>query len=377
MQRSYKNNPNLFHDSARHTKMLGCPNCPDFRLCGGLAVKQPILNCIEYCKCETPDERSKCTHVCPNGVANFANRGREVHGYDLNLPAARDIEVPLLPRMIPIFKDAARRKQVLELPAIAVRLDRILSLKTGTLLVQNRQALLKRFLLANETRIVINGIGFDEPLEYYWSIARSMGICDQLRELKPDLITTPNFSLVTDLPRQSDFHSMKRIAICWHELATAGHAAALHINGRTDRDYDRWLAFLNDHSEIRIVAFEFTSGARGKRGNWHKKQLLDLCQACTHPLSLVYRGQVKFAYEFSRSFRQVSVLYAKPYTATLNRQLLEFQKGKPLSWTTNVIPKGYPVDELFAKNVTTARRYIDANFEGKQESSAESNYSAV
>jgi hypothetical protein len=365
MQRSFTNDKSLFHDGTNTRILNACRQCPDRPLCGGLAIKAPIFNCLDLCQCPTVAERESCSHVCPNQTTNFARRAREVGGYELLLPPLSPVDVPTLPRMIPIMKDKARRTQALDLPAIAVRLDRLFTLKTGMLRVKDRESLAKRLLITNETKVVINSIGFDDPIEHYWSFGRDARLFDQLRQLKPDLVTTPNFSLVTDLPRQSDLHSMKRIAICWHELARAGHSVALHINARTDKDYDRWLKFLNDHSEIRMLAFEFTSGARGNRGIWHKKHLLELSQRCIHPLSLVYRGHVDFAHDFAKSFKQVSVLYAKVYTATLNRQLLEFQKGHPLAWKTNQIPKGAPVDDLFKKNLATASEYVDAAFEGK------------
>jgi hypothetical protein len=62
------------------------------------------------------------------------------------------------------------------------------------------------------------------------------------------MATTPNYSLFVDRPRWDDLHAMKRIAIVHGEFLEAGMPGALHVNGRTDRDFERWR---NSSSRIR------------------------------------------------------------------------------------------------------------------------------
>ena len=70
---------------------------------------------------------------------------------------------------------------------------------------------------------------------------------------------------------------MKRILLAWTEMASAGLATALHINGRTEHDYLRWGDLIAERSEIEILAFEFASGCGwGERIDWHVTQLCGL-----------------------------------------------------------------------------------------------------
>jgi hypothetical protein len=57
-----------------------------------------------------------------------------------------------------------------------------------------------------------------------------------LLDLEIALVTTPNFSLFTNVPRPDNLHAIKRIGLSWAELVAGGVPAALHINARTDYD---------------------------------------------------------------------------------------------------------------------------------------------
>src|SRR5205085_1458214 len=85
--------------------------------------------------------------------------------------------------------------------------------------------------------------------------------------------------------------NMKRIAICWHDFAKRGIPTALHLNARTDRDWQRWIEFLNVHDEITSVAFEFATGAAPlQRARWYVRQLKVMAERVRRPLQLVVRG---------------------------------------------------------------------------------------
>src|SRR6185295_10010184 len=133
----------------------------------------------------------------------------------------------------------------------------------------------ERFAVAPGTPILVTGVSYEQPIENYWGLARGAGFLDDLAALSPALVTTPNFSLFSDKPREDNLYNMKRIAICWYELATRRIPAALHLNARTDQDWRRWREFLAAHPEINAVAFEFATGTAAKaRAAWHLHHLL-------------------------------------------------------------------------------------------------------
>jgi hypothetical protein len=149
-----------------------------------------------------------------------------------------------------------------------------------------RSALLQRFRLADDTLIILNGTDHDPPLERWWKLEHRAAVTRNLARLGIDLVTTPNYSLFDDVPRPDNFYNMKRIALIWSEMQREGLACALHLNARTDRDWERWTEFLNAHPEIGHVAFEFATGAGARsRIKWHVAQLCGLTGAVKHPLT--------------------------------------------------------------------------------------------
>jgi hypothetical protein len=101
-----------------------------------------------------------------------------------------------------------------------------------------------------------------------------------LKKLNISLVTAPNYSLFTDQPRWDDLHSMKRIALVHQEFLNEGMPAALHVNARTERDWERWREFIVARPEITDLAFEFATGAGwAGRLDWHAEQLSHLAAA--------------------------------------------------------------------------------------------------
>ena len=83
---------------------------------------------------------------------------------------------------------------------------------------------------------------------------------------------------------------MKRIAIVHQEFLSEGMPAALHVNARTDRDWERWREYVAARPEVAHIAFEFGTGAGwGERMGWHTAQLAQLARAVNRPLHLVVR----------------------------------------------------------------------------------------
>src|SRR3546814_16302451 len=83
----------------------------------------------------------------------------------------------------------------------------------------------------------------------------------QLAALDIALITPPNYSVLTDVPRTDNLHAMKRILMATVEMMQAGLPTALPANARTERDFERWGELIAERPEIPYLAFEFAPGA--------------------------------------------------------------------------------------------------------------------
>src|SRR3546814_10005388 len=125
-----------------------------------------------------------------------------------------------------------------------------------------------------KARLVVSGVARDKKIERYWAAKDRPAMLQQLAALDIALITPPNYSVLTDVPRTDNLHAMKRILMATVEMMQAGLPTALHANARTERDFERWGELIAERPEIQYLAFEFATGAgRGERLDWHVAQL--------------------------------------------------------------------------------------------------------
>ena len=169
-------------------------------------------------------------------------------------------------------------------------------------------------------------------------------------------MTTPNYSVLTDVPRTDNLHAMKRILLAWTEMAAAGLPAALHVNGRTLHDFVRWGDLIAERPEIEILAFEFATGCgRGERIDWHVAQLCALAARVGRPLALVIRGGGRKLSELRRHFAHVSLIETEAFSRTIRRRRAYLTESGRLKWAKFPTPKGAPLDDLLAHNVALVR----------------------
>jgi hypothetical protein len=190
----------------------------------------------------------------------------------------------------------------------------------------------------------------DAKIEPFWKSARSNEICEQLKLLEPTLITTPNSSLLANVPRHDNLINMKRIAVAWAELSQAGHAVALHVNARTERDWQRWLHFILEQRAVHWLAFELDTGAR-INGKWryYTQQLAWLASKANRPLNLITRGS--FGVGTLRSaFAQVTLLDSNAFSKTRSRMRAALVNGR-VRWHRGFTLIGQPIDSLLQHNV--------------------------
>jgi Domain of unknown function (DUF4417) len=337
---------------------LGCLPCPEYALCGGLKAEAVVFDCGSLCRC-SDQEKLMCPHVCPSKPQEYVRRRREIDGFDLEtIGNAPYVRTQSLPSVIPWIDSHSCLAGNLDLPFIAVPLRRLFSGRSGRAVVQDRASLAARFAVTVKTAVVVTGVSYEQPIENYWSLARSAGFLDDLATLSPAMVTTPNFSLFSDKPREDNLYNMKRIAICWHELANRGIPTALHLNARTDRDWQRWQDFLIAHPGIGSVAFEFGTGAAPKaRARWYLHQLTTLAGAVGRPLQLVVRGGRRLLPELRLSFRQVAFIAPDPLMKARKRRELIPGNDCPL-WRKIIYKAGEKVDQLFLQNLAEYTRLV-------------------
>jgi hypothetical protein len=344
----------LWHNPALPLKM-GCLECPDRLLCGGLHIAASVFDCGGLCACARGAKR--CSGVCRSHPRDFVARVAEVGGFALDdVPRCVPLPWPDVPEYVPIIYDGTSRHGVLAAGTVAVPLMALFNRRSGTGKCDSPDDILAQFRLAPGTRIIVTGVAADGALEAWWSFADRPRLIALLRAVGVDMVTAPNYSSFTDVTRYDNLHNLKRIALVTAEFIAGGMPCAFHINGRTDRDYERLCDYVAEREEIAAVAFEFATGAAGIRGRYHFEQLLGLAAKAGRPLRLILRGGRSYLPQLAAAFASVSVLDAEPYVKTKYRQRARFASSGEIEWFDSPTPSGSPLDDLLAHNVECARR---------------------
>ena len=295
--------------------------------------------------------------VCRFNPGLFVARMREVRGPDFyNAPRTKANGVPTMPIVVPLVDHRYSRTAVLDEPMIAVSLYRLVNLSTGELRVTSRSELATRFLIPESAQVIVSGVDKDDRVERWWNSKDRRSLLASLMELGITLTTTPNYSVLTDVPRTDNLHAMKRILLAWTEMASAGLATGLHINARTEHDYLRWAELIAERPEIEILAFEFGTGCgQGERIDWHVTQLCGLSDHVGRPLAIVIRGGGRKLLELRKHFAQVTLIDTEAFARTIRRRRAYFNEPGRLKWAKSPTPVGAPIDDLLTHNVSVVR----------------------
>jgi hypothetical protein len=322
----------FFDDPASNPSCLGCTACSEQTICGGLHVRSAAFDCLSYC-CNEP---SKCDNVCVRNPGAFVDRVREIEGFSLDtVPGTGVLSRPMGSGVIPMIYHGSSRAEGLVADRVALPLFQLLKRLEGTVKFASRSDLLKQYNIADPTKIILSGTDRDAPLERWWRYGtlRRMLILEHLSDLGVEVITSPNYSLFSDAPRWTDMHSMKRIAITWQEIASAGIRSALHVNARTLKDWRRWRDFIGERDEINCLAFEFATGASDPtRMRWHVDQLCALAHEVQRPLTLFVRGGRAVLPELVEAFTDVSLIDTCPFMRAVNRQEAVLRADGSVRW---------------------------------------------
>jgi hypothetical protein len=346
----------LWHVRGPVQPPLGCQGCHQRDLCGGLQVETPIYNCLTFCRCVDPAE---CDNVCPKSMRHFVARSQEVRGFELlNVPRTPELVMPALPAAVPLIYHGFSRKLPLRVAAVALPLAEIIARTDGALRFQTRAELFNKFQLDPGCQLVLSGTDEDPPIERWWKLVDRETVIRGLRDLGVAVITSPNYSLFADVPRQDNLYNMKRIALAWSEFQLEGLPAALHVNARTNRDWERWTDFVGMRDEVAVLAFEFGTGAGAKsRIDWHVDQLSQLARRVARPLTLIVRGGSTVLPALRAAFDAVTYIDTAPFVKTQQRQRAHIGSAK-LVWRSAPTARGATLDELLQANIAISTAYV-------------------
>lgn len=350
----------LWDDPTQHPTSLGCRKCPEYARCGGLHTDAGVFDCNDLCICT---DKSKCDLICRSKPFHFVQRVREIGGLGLDSVAhTTGITAPPLPEIVPFIDHKYSRIEVFQSPFVALPLYRVIDLVKAKVHVRSRDELADRFHISCDATIVLSGVDKDRFIERWWELPNRGEILRDLRLLGVGLFTTPNYSVLTDVPRTDNLYAIKRIALAWAEASKAGLPTALHINARTERDYENWIDFIAKRQEITTLAFEFATGCgQPERIDWHLSQLRELAAKIGRPLTLVVRGGSRKLYVLRQHFSKVTLLETESFSKALRRQRAYISASGKLKWIKSPTPEGAPVDELLAHNAMIVRSFYETH----------------
>lgn len=346
----------LWHDAARNAPALGCHGCPERPVCGGICAAAPYFDCLTYC-CGKP---ASCSSVCRAAPEAFARRMWEVEGFDLsNVPRGEVMDAPALPQVVPVFFHGSRREGRAAPEAAALPLCAMFGRRDGAPRFRDPEALRKAFRLAPDTPLVLTGTDEDPPLERWWEIGatRRAAVIRAMRVAGVGMVTTPNYSLTTNVPRWDDLYAIKRIGLVHAEFLAGGMPAALHVNGRTDADFRRWTEFIAARPEVTHVAYEFTT-IWGTRRDQHAAWLTGLAAGVGRPLHLVVRGGFDLLGRLVPAFAGLTVLETESFMRTMKRRRAVPEGNARLGWRAAPTKPGAPLDALHAANTEEVRAWL-------------------
>ena len=348
----------FWNDRSSHTGSIGCTGCPEAGICGGLSVKGPAFDCLDYC-CGSPGE---CDIVCRKNPTEFPKRIREVDGFGLdNVPRAGGAAGRELPAVVPVVYHGGSRRRRFETPVACLSLYRVVRRRRSGTRFEDLAGVVDAYRIGRDSRLVLTGTGEDAAIERWWSLGR--GRRETIRDLRGigvEMVTTPNFSLFVNRPRWDDLHSMKRIAITHEEFLAEGMRAAVHLNARTERDWERWTEYVLAREEVCDVAVEFGTGAgRAARLPWHVRHLTGLGRDIGRDLHLIVRAAPpEVLPKLAEAFAAVTFLDTNAFMKSVHRQRGTLGADGKVTWCKSPTRRNEPVDELLEHNWAVVRKSV-------------------
>ena len=152
---------------------------------------------------------------------------------------------------------------------------------------------------------------------------------------------------------------MKRIALTHQEFVSEGVPAALHLNARTQTDFERWTAYIAERSEVTDVAFEFTTGTRrAERRGQYVAWLVELADRVQRPLNIFLRGGTEILPMLAGAYQRITVLDTNGFMKTTKRMRASLDEAGKITWRSSPTGQDESLDGLLASNLSVASESI-------------------
>jgi hypothetical protein len=333
------------------TLSLGCQNCVERSVCGGIRSAAGSLNgCRDFCDCADPQQ---CRWVCPKSPIKYYLRKNETNGFDFDdVPFAKPVAITKLPDFASVVYARKLGEEILDLPIAALPFSAAFANVNRRAIAYTTEEIAARCNV-RARKWILSGVEQDRRVERWWKMDNHREALEAARRTGVILATTPNFSSIIDVPRPDNLHALKRILICWEEIQNAGIAGAVHLNGRTDYDMQRMAAFIRIHKEIDFVACEFLTGAaKSDCAQSYLDRIKRLVTKVDRPLKLVTRGGFAYLSTLESLFSQVIFLDAAAFTKTHKRKSATVLPSGKIKWSHYGTAPGAPLVDLLRHNLS-------------------------
>ena len=340
----------LANNESQWPMALGCNGCSDLSACGGINAESKRYDCYDNC-CGGKED---CQIICRENT-KFPDQFNEIRGFELGtisktLPLTQ--ELPNAP--VPLIYHSGHKANGIKLDAVFLRLRELVNFEDQVVRFKSKTQLCRHFGIHLDTKIYVTGIDQDRYIEKWWALTSRVRprIIRELKAAGVSLITTPNYSMMTDVPRLDNLHSMKRIADNFAEFQVQGLAAALHPNSRTDKDFDRWAQLIASRREIKTLAYEFGTGSgRKDRISLHIAGLVKIASNAGRNLDIIIRGNTNAILPLSRVYKNITYIETSSFMKSAHYKKAIRRGNNRLAWTTYLPDEVTKLDKLFAHNI--------------------------
>ena len=156
-----------------------------------------------------------------------------------------------LPAHLPVLVQAY--PEPVQLPWVALHGGRVFGVTGRTITPKHRSGLRDTYRLSPSTRLALELYVEDRVLEGLW--AERSRLILELRELRFDLILSPNFSVWRDASRFEQLVQQRRSFAFYHELREAGLPAIPDVGwSRFEPDGRLWAEWINGQPDLHAVS---------------------------------------------------------------------------------------------------------------------------
>lgn len=328
-----------------------CRACHWFKPCGGYRDTASLFGdtCFERHCCEG---KADCNYLCPSNP-RFSQMMNEVQGLRFDrLPPVVQRRVSL-PEYVPSILHHSRRGRPLTVPIAAIPVEQVLQVKGKHMraVATDPASLRAKLCLDADTRIVLNCVRKDDPIERLWEYWVQDDVPGQLSGLDIDLVIAPNFSHLQGVVRLESIGNRMRQLMCVRDMVAAGLNTVPHLSVLDPHDWDFWREWLARNPKVKRVAFEFETGYKQVADGIDAiGRMAAVQRAIDRELHLIVVGGTQYHSEVTAAFRKHTFIDASPFYNTVMRQRARLAAGQ-LAWSENPTEPAELLDDLLENNL--------------------------